>query len=709
MESLRGRVQAVLHESDGFNVLSLTVYDTQPPVGVKVTKAAGPLHGLAQIKSGVTIELHGRWVDHRKYGQQFRIETWEPWAQHPDDIPFFLSRCVRGMHDPQVVHAVTDLWGPNAFARLGDDDPLDNTRLAFARDCWKATVAFRDIASLLRDDGLSGSLISAILRAFGSQAREILLTNPYRLMEISGMAFSTADRMGLRLGIPPQDPRRVGGAVLAALREAVQSGHLYLPRGDLATGARHYVPAIESVDESVELLVERKAIIIEPGTGAYLPEWHHYERASAQWLANNLHENPLGVNAEEFIQNYEQASRITLSDDQRQALRLLASNRVIVLTGLPGTGKTTVVRAFVRMFEAAKVDFRLMAPTGIAAKRLAAVTERPASTIHRALRYDGWSWFHDESNRLVVDAVIVDEMSMVDQELLYRLLSSLRPDTIVVFVGDDAQLPSVGPGFVLREMVSCPELPKVRLTTIFRQSDKGDIVLNAHRVNRGEELPLHEKNPESEFQFVPMGNQDDIANLVVEMAAKLKGRNANFQVLSPMYDGVVGVNSLNERLRDRLNPLRGQAEFKRKDIHFRVGDRLMVVQNDYKLAVYNGDVGKLVHIGTDELVVRVHGVGNDPDAEVRFPFDQASKLRLAYAVTVHKCQGSEFDTIIMPLVSTQGRMLQRNLFYTAVTRARKRVWILGEGGAVARAIQNDQVQDRNTKLAECVAKYVSPV
>lgn len=709
MESLRGRVQAVLHESEGFNVLLMTVYSTEPPMGVKVTKVVGPLHGLAQIKAGVTLELHGHWVDHCKYGQQFRIVTWQPWAHTPDDIGHFLSRCVRGMHDPQITQAVTDVWGRDAFTRLAEDDPLDNTRLSVARDCWKATIAFRDIASLLRDDGLSGSLVTAILQAFGHEAREALYTDPYRLMEIAGMVFSTADRMGLRLSIPPQDPRRVAGALLAALREAVRSGHLYLPRGDLASWARHYVSAIESVDESINMLVDRKALTIESGTGAYLPEWHHYEHASAQWLASNLHESPLGVGAEEFIQTYEQASHIILSDDQRQALRLLSSNRVVVLTGLPGTGKTTVVRAFVRMFEAAKVAFRLMAPTGIAAKRLASVTERPASTIHRALRYDGMSWFHNERNRLVIDAVIVDEMSMVDQELLYRLLSSLRPDTIVVFVGDDAQLPSVGPGNVLRELVRCPALPKVRLTTIFRQSNKGDIVLNAHRVNRGEDLPLHEKNPKSEFQFVSMGNQDDIAQLVVEMAAKLKGRNANFQVLSPMYDGVVGVNRLNQCMRDRLNPLQGQAEFKRKDLHFRVGDRLMVIQNDYKLAVYNGDVGKLVYIGPDELVVRIHGTGNEPDAEVRFPVDQAGKLRLAYAVTVHKCQGSEFDTIIMPLVCTQGRMLQRNLFYTAITRARKRVWILGDSMAVSRAIQNDQVQDRNTRLAECVAKCVSPV
>lgn len=704
MATMRCRVQSVLHARDGFNVLVVAVKAADPAVCVgKAAKACGPLHGLVQVKADVTLELHGSWTEHKKYGEQFTITSWRPWAEHAADVGRFLSICVSGMHDPELVKAVLDAWGPDAaFEKLAGDEPLESTRLAVARECWRAATEYRDIAILLKDDGLSGSVVKAVMGAFGHAARDILRDDPYRLMEIPGVPFTLPDRMALRQGIPTTDVRRAAGAVLWALRESVQSGHLYLPRGEIAAAVRPLVAGIGNIEAAAALLAERKAVIIEDGVGAYLSEWHRYETDTAAWLAQKPTGATLNIDAEAFIRGYEQSSLVTLSDAQRDALRLLASNRVVVLTGLPGTGKTTVVRAFVRMFEAARTSFMLMAPTGIAAKRLSGVTERPASTIHRALKYDGCSWFHDGTNRLVVDAVIVDEMSMVDQELIYRLLSALRPDTIVVFVGDDAQLPSVGPGNVLRELLGCPALPRVRLTQIFRQSDKGAIVLNAHRVNRGEPLPLHERNQDSEFQFVPSSDEGRIADLIVEMAAKLKGRNANFQVLSPKYDGTLGVNNLNERLRDRLNPLHRQREYKEGDIHFRVGDRLMVIQNDYKLAVYNGDVGKLVAVSDTELVVRIHGVGNDPDTEVRFPIERADRLKLAYAVTVHKCQGSEFDTIILPMVSAHGRMLQRNLFYTALTRARKKVWILGEEAALLRAIQNATVQARNTRLSDCV-------
>jgi exodeoxyribonuclease V alpha subunit len=297
----------------------------------------------------------------------------------------------------------------------------------------------------------------------------------------------------------------------------------------------------------------------------------------------------------------------------------------------------------------------------------------------------------------------VDEVSMVDQELLFRLLSALRPETMVVLVGDDAQLPSVGPGNVLRELIECKAVPSVRLTQIFRQSEKGEIVGNSHRINRGEMITFGDPKDDTEFKFVRMGDEKRILDLIVEMAAKLKGRDANFQVLSPKHDGTVGVTNLNERLRDRLNP-EGPKEWKKGDLHFRLGDRLMVIRNDYQLGVYNGDVGKLVQIYRDSLIVKIHGIGDGGlDMEVEFDAEAAvEKLRLAYAITVHKSQGSEFDTIILPIVRSQGRMLQRNLLYTAITRAKKRVWLLGDELAVQQSIANNKVIRRNTALAKAL-------
>jgi exodeoxyribonuclease V alpha subunit len=415
----------------------------------------------------------------------------------------------------------------------------------------------------------------------------------------------------------------------------------------------------------------------------------------------------LGVDLESFITEYERANHLVLSEDQRRAVEALSQHRVLVLTGLPGTGKTTTIRALVRFFEAAQQSFALMAPTGIAAKRLAAVAGHQAMTIHRALHYDGDVWGYCGDNRYIVDAVIVDETSMVDQELLYRLLGALRPETMLVLVGDDAQLPSVGPGNVLRELVGCPDIPSVRLTKIFRQSEKGEIVLNSHRIDRGEMPELLDPRGRTEFKFLRMSDEERIVDVIVKIAAILKAGNANFQVLGVKYAGTVGVDNLNSRLRDRLNP-KGPSEWQRGNQHFRLGDRLMVVRNDYQLRVYNGDMGKLIRIGEKHLLVKIHGIGKrDPDTQVSFAYDVAEeKLRLAYAVTVHKSQGSEFDTIILPIVRSQGRMLQRNLLYTAVTRARKQVWLVGEEEAIRRAVANNQVVCRNTALAEALSACV---
>jgi ATP-dependent exoDNAse (exonuclease V) alpha subunit/intein/homing endonuclease len=369
---------------------------------------------------------------------------------------------------------------------------------------------------------------------------------------------------------------------------------------------------------------------------------------------------------------------------------------------------TTIIKTFVELFQKAGVGFRLMAPTGIAAKRVAMVTGHEAATVHRTFRFNGEEWFFSEWNKYPIGAVIIDEVSMVDQELFFRVVSSLEDGTILVLVGDDAQLPSVGPGSVLRDLIRCPAIPTVRLTQIFRQAQQSEIVVNSHRINRGESILTGDDN--SDFRFVSL-DDSRIMDLVLKMAEKLKAREANFQILSPKYDGVVGVTNLNESLREVLNPPGpGKMEVSFGKLHFRVGDRLMVIKNDYKLGVYNGDMGKLVEIHSDLLRVRVHGIGEGGlDANVDIPRgDVIQKLRLAYAITVHRCQGSEFDTIILPMVKEHGRMLQRNLFYTAITRAKKRVWVLGDRGAVQRAIDNDKVIARNTGFVKAIMKTIKP-
>jgi len=365
---------------------------------------------------------------------------------------------------------------------------------------------------------------------------------------------------------------------------------------------------------------------------------------------------------------------------------------------------TACVRAIVYLLEAAQLSYRLMAPTGIAAKRVASTTSREAATIHRSFGFDGENWQYKSSCKLTVDAVVIDELSMVDQELFFRVLDALHPGTILLLVGDDAQLPSVGPGNVLRELLSCPDVPHVRLTQIFRQSGEGGIVLNSHRINRGDDPVLNRED--EEFKFVEMADEQRIQGLIVEMAARLKSRDENFQVISPKYDGVVGIDKLNMALRDRLNPDKGQPEWKTATLHLREGDRVMVVQNDYKLGIYNGDMGKVTAFSKEHITVKIHGLNpNDMDVVIEMPKgDALQKIRLAYAVSVHRSQGNEFRTVVMPITRTQGRMLQRNLLYTAVTRAKSRVWLIGHQDAVTRAIANDRVVQRNSAFGRSISE-----
>lgn len=729
MPYIRGRVERVLHQSGTYFVLAVRVDETDFPIRDTDAKVSGHICGLPKIRSGVTIQIVGDWVNHPKWGRQFSPRGWFPWAKSVHDIPRFLNECVTGFEDWNLCKLVSSAFDKDTFDVLSrepnrvhellqPEDPL-RTALSFAVLQWEAARALSDLSLFLQDYELGPEAVTGVFAKFGRDAIQIIRDNPYRLIAVDRFDFAKADRIAMRMGISHNDPRRLQGAVLWLIRIEAQQGHLYVKRGD-------FIPLLRSMEEgehiepfvtddlngdilnAIRSLHEQGAIRVDP-VGAYLPELFNYERQAAVKLAEFTVPSKIEVDLDFFLTDYQRSNHIELSEAQREAVRQLVENRVLVLTGLPGTGKTTTIRTFVRLFKSAGIAFKLMAPTGIAAKRLASVTGEEAGTIHRTFGYTGDEWGFDSTTKFSTGAVIVDEMSMVDQELFFRIVDALHPSTMLVLVGDDAQLPSVGPGNVLRELIACPEIPNVRLTQIFRQAETSDIVVASHKINKGSSPIPDVRQADSEFQFVPIADEERIVEFIVEAAGKLKARDANFQVLSPKYDGVIGVNNLNERLRDKLNPaMTGQEEWKAGSLYVREGDRLMVIKNNYDLNVYNGDMGKLVSISKTALTLRIHGIGAGAvDTHVDIPkTDAPDVLKLAYAITVHKSQGSEFDTILMPIVRTQGRMLQRNLFYTGVTRARKKVWLLGDVNSVLKAVANDKVVQRNTVFGRAVSDEV---
>ena len=727
MPSFKGCITNVRHQAEDFCIFDMAIDDRD----ADFTSAcvSGHLYGLAQVRIGVTLEVIGEWVKHPKYGRQIKPFGWLPYARTVTNVKTFLSTCLSGFEDIELVELLTSKFGmrlfevlkenPDAIRELfGPDDPkrlsADN-----AIDGWEQASSMSALSAFLRDNDLGTSQVRAIFDALGTNAINVIADNPYRLVAIEGFTFTRADKLARRLGIDSNDSRRLEGAILAILWEESRQGHLCVRRGDLQSllsdmVASEYVDPFDIPDLpkaimiAVARMVEQGAVKLDPHVGVYLPDLFKFERQSATKLAKFITPSKLDLDIQVFLSEYEKSHAIELSEAQREGVRQLIDNRVLVLTGGPGTGKTTLVRAFVRLFKQMGIATQLMAPTGIAAKRLAFVTGNDAATIHRTFGYNGRVWGFNNINKFSAGAVIVDEMSMVDQELFYRLLDALHPSTMLVLVGDDCQLPSVGPGNVLRELLSCKAIPNVRLTQIFRQAETSDIVQASHRIQRGEILPLENRPRESDFQFVHCSDEGTLVDLLVKMATKLKDRNANFQVLSPKYDGLTGVTNLNDRLRETLNSDTTLPEWSVGKLRLRMGDRVMVTKNDYELNVYNGDMGKLHQILKDAVVVKVFGPTPEQDRNITITKKRAMViLQLAYCITVHKSQGSEFDTIIMPIVRAHGRMRQRNLFYTGVTRAKKKVWLLGDPAAVQYAVSNDKVVQRNTAFSRAIQESVT--
>jgi exodeoxyribonuclease V alpha subunit len=720
MPQMNVRIKKVIYKSPPFYILSATPEKEQSGsyFTVKDVVVSGNFYALRYLVPGSVISVTGNYVNHDKYGKQFKTSTWgyPKGAVDHNPVDFLNDTC--GLSLETCDWLSTTFEEPDKiYSALDDLDSLISkvTDPEIRKDLlsWQMALSARDLSVLLSDYKIPDYIIAAAVAHFKDDAYAVVSANPYALLETGVASFKLVDAVGYAMGISLSDPRRIEAAILGTLKGASTSGNVflnlsYIPSAlaelDCDRAVQLKPPYTEDLIPALRSLKEKKAITVE-SKNVYLTSLHTYESESARHLSDLIGISPL-TQSVTFVEDFEKTSDFTLSEEQKSAIDLVLQNRVTVITGLPGTGKTTVVRAIVSLLRDNRSNYALMAPTGIAAKRLSQVSGASALTIHRSLAYNGTTWGHNSSDPIPQDSIVVDEMSMVDQELFYRLVSSLRSDARLILVGDDAQLPSVGPGNVLRELVSCGVIPHIQLKTIFRQKDlQGGIVLNSHKINRGEYPKSDPDGGAAEFSIIPLKSEETAKDFILRAAKRLKDKDASFQIISPKYSGAIGVNALNDSLRDLLNPA-GPPEWSRKDLRFRLGDRLMIIKNNLQKGVFNGDTGKLVDISRDSLTVKVYS-GSDtdgPDADVTFTATEALvHLKLAYAITVHKSQGCEFDTIIIPVFRSQGRLLQRNLLYTAVTRAKKRVILVGDPVAINMSVDNNKTIHRFTALGSRLA------
>ncbi len=715
---LTGIVERVTYfnPENGYSVLRLTVNGQPEPVTV--------VGNLPEVTPGESLRLTGQWTTHTDYGRQFKAETCEQVLPATvEGIRRYLgSGLIKGV-GPRTADKIVQTFGADTLTvidatphRLREVPDIGQKRYTAITLAWEQQKAIKEVMVFLQSHGVSVGLAVKIYKQYGDEALRIVRADPYRLArDIWGIGFKTADKIARALGLPADAPTRLEAGLAHTLSELADDGHVYAPPPDLlAAGAALLEAPADLLPAALDRLeadgrIKRETLPGLPAPAVYLTPFYLAEVNAAQRLrtlleapATRLPEFRAPDWAWLFGQAAEKGSPITLSAEQQAAVQQALTHKACVLTGGPGTGKTTTLRALIRLLEIKGHPVALASPTGRAAKRLSEATGRPAQTLHRLLGFSPTQGFNfNEHNRLPAHVVIVDEVSMLDLVLFNNLLKALEPAAHLVLVGDVDQLPSVGAGNVLKDLAASGRLPVLRLTTIFRQAAESHIITNAHRINQGQ-APLFAKDA-SDFFLFAQDDPDQAADLLVEVVADRIPRRfgldplTEVQVLAPMHRGAAGVAALNQRLQTALNPpAPGKAERTLGGRTFRVGDRVMQLRNNYQKEAFNGDIGRVLNVDLEQ-----HTLAVDFDGRPAFyEWAEADELQHAFAVSIHKAQGSEFSAVVVPMLTQHYVMLQRNLLYTAVTRAKKLCVLVGSRRAITLAVRNNTVAQRWTGLAE---------
>ena len=726
MERISGYVDHIIYQNsdNGYTVLELMCGET-------MTTCVGMLMGLTD---GMNVELEGEYTDHPSYGRQFKAARFT--EKEPEDelaIERYLgSGAIKGV-GAALAARIVRRFGKETF-RIIEEEPerLAEIKGISERKAQEISVQVEEKRSLrsamlfLQQYGISLNLAVKIYNTYGEEIYSILQKNPYRLADdIDGVGFRIADEIAAKVGIRTDSDFRIRSGLIYCLQQAAGEGHTYLPQ-ELLSGRAVELLGVppESLEKNMmDLAMEHRIVMKreEDQVRVYATVFYNMESNVSYMLKTlNVSMDISEAHVYKCISRIEQVTGIELAEHQKQAVLAAAREGVLVITGGPGTGKTTTIDSIIHYFDLEGLDFMLAAPTGRAAKRMSETTGYEARTIHRMLELGGEEavgFGRDESNPLEADAIIIDEMSMVDLPLMNSLLKAIVPGTRLILVGDVNQLPSVGPGRVLKDIITSEQLPVVELTEIFRQAKESDIIVNAHRINRGEEVSLDNKS--MDFFFLKRYDADQIINVTLQLVLQkmpkyVQATPMDIQVLTPMRKGLLGVERLNTVLQHYLNPPdASKSEKERVNGIFREGDKVMQTKNNYQLewevrsrygipiekgqGVFNGDMGiiRIIDSFAQSLTVEF-----EEGRMVEYPFGAIDELELAYAITIHKSQGSEYPAVVIPLLAGPRPLMNRNLLYTAVTRARKCVTLVGDDRVFAQMIDNVQEQQRYSGLKD---------
>ncbi|MDX9953557.1 MAG: ATP-dependent RecD-like DNA helicase [Anaerolineae bacterium] len=713
LQTLEGTLERVTfqNEENGYTVAKVVPRGKAYEVTVIGT--------LTGVNVGESLRLRGVWTEHPRYGKQFQVRDYV--VQLPATLEglrkYLGSGLIRGI-GPVNAGRIVDVFGLQTLDviehnvnRLREVPGIGEKRAASVAVAWEEQKQIKEIMLFLQSHGVSTGLAVKIFKQYGDEAIAIVQENPYRLAkDIWGIGFKTADKVARQMGVAHDAPQRIEAGLRYVLGTFSDEGHCFATRLQLLDAATQILevpttgcePALEGLLQQEELIAEDEAI--------YLPPFFRAEASVAAKLRLLLRsprdrlETFTALDWDRAFTGLDARNDFKLAEAQRRAVRMALTHKVAILTGGPGTGKTTITRAIIQLLQSKGCSVLLAAPTGRAAKRLSELTGLEAKTLHRLLEYkpaQGNRFLRDSENPLDTDLIIVDEASMIDILLINHLLQAVEAGSHLLLVGDGDQLPSVGPGNVLQDLIASTVIPVTRLETIFRQADDSFIIVNAHRINHGE-LPLFPPEARDFFLF-HQEDPEQATELVLDIVARripakfgLDARR-DVQVLSPMHRGPAGVSALNRRLQEVLNP---PAADKTQITHgsriLRTGDRVMQIHNDYERQVFNGDMGYIIAIDLEDQTVTIAF----DDTTALYEFSELDAIVHAYAVSIHKAQGSEFPAVVLPLLTQHYMMLQRNLLYTGVTRARSLVVLVGGVRAIAIAVRNDKIAQRNTRLAQ---------